>query len=266
MFKSALSTYGASVALHVALLGGLAAWTSVSRLPTLHLRSGGTTTIEGSFLATEASFSATPIVIQPASQVSDQQSATITSFPVPAVALVQRTGESLPVAPLRPELPEPPPPAEVPATASAMERQLPSADQAIAEVPPSTAGAASTANIPRATAVAGTYISTEVSLPSGSASGAGAVDKLPSKFGTNRPPPYPAAALQRREQGVVLLEVHVTANGRVDSLRIVESSGFALLDQAALDAVIDWRFEPAQLGGRPVAASVNVPVRFAIRS
>jgi protein TonB len=111
-----------------------------------------------------------------------------------------------------------------------------------------------------------TSVSTEVTLPPSSESGGGDVDELPRKIATNRPPPYPADAYQRGQQGRVVLEVRVNARGTVESLRVVESSGVDSLDQAALDAVRDWRFEPARLGGRAAEATVNVPVRFTIRS
>jgi protein TonB len=63
----------------------------------------------------------------------------------------------------------------------------------------------------------------------------------------------------------VLLEILVGELGRVQTIRLSRSSGVASLDRAALETVRRWRFEPARRGGRAVAFTVSVPVRFVIR-
>jgi protein TonB len=78
----------------------------------------------------------------------------------------------------------------------------------------------------------------------------------------NRPPPYPSLARRRGYEGTVLLEVLVTEEGRVGELSVARSSGYKMLDRAALRAVRDWRFEPGTRGGRPMAMAVRIPVRF----
>lgn len=78
----------------------------------------------------------------------------------------------------------------------------------------------------------------------------------------NPAPLYPSLSRKRGEQGVVLLRVHVLADGTADQLEIVESSGFTRLDDAALRAVKRWQFDPAKQGEQAVAAWVRVPVRF----
>jgi protein TonB len=67
------------------------------------------------------------------------------------------------------------------------------------------------------------------------------------------------------QQGTVMLAVEVTADGRAGSVRLAQSSGFALLDAAALQAVRRWTFEPARNLGLAVASHVEVPVRFDLR-
>ena len=62
----------------------------------------------------------------------------------------------------------------------------------------------------------------------------------------------------------MLLNVIVGADGRVHALSIARNSGHALLDEAALDAVRAWTFEPARVAGRPVASQALVPVRFSM--
>jgi protein TonB len=56
--------------------------------------------------------------------------------------------------------------------------------------------------------------------------------------------------------------VKLDKSGSVISVEISSSSGFRLLDQAALDSLRHARFAPALRGGKPVAASVIVPIRF----
>ncbi len=79
---------------------------------------------------------------------------------------------------------------------------------------------------------------------------------------SDRPPAYPEAARRRGEQGRVVLKVDVSANGSPLDVSVVQGSGFASLDAAALGAVRQWSFMPATRGGTPVAAVAQVPIRF----
>ena len=117
---------------------------------------------------------------------------------------------------------------------------------------------------PRPRAAAEFSVSTAAALPASAAVAGMEVDELPRKMAANPPPPYPNDAYQRRQEGRVLLEVHVSPRGAVEALRVLQSSGVAALDQAALDTVRDWRFEPARRGGQNVAAVVNIPIRFSL--
>lgn len=81
----------------------------------------------------------------------------------------------------------------------------------------------------------------------------------------NPPPSYPPAARRRGIEGVVVLAVDLGEDGRPRHVCVKTSSGFAMLDEAAEKAVRGWRFTPATRGGRPVAATVDVPVRFTLR-
>lgn len=80
----------------------------------------------------------------------------------------------------------------------------------------------------------------------------------------NPPPVYPALARRLGEQGRVMLRVQVRADGTPAEIEINRSSGSARLDRAALEAVRNWRFIPAQQGDAPVASSVLVPVSFTL--
>ncbi|MGH8550853.1 MAG: TonB family protein [Methylococcales bacterium] len=92
-------------------------------------------------------------------------------------------------------------------------------------------------------------------------------DQAPSfnaAYLNNPAPEYPAISRRLGEQGLVLLSVKVTADGRADAVAVHTSSGWSRLDQAALKGVQKWRFVPARRGGQAVNASVIVPVRFSI--
>lgn len=86
--------------------------------------------------------------------------------------------------------------------------------------------------------------------------------RLVAGMESDRPPVYPEMARRRGQQGRVLLQVDVSAQGTPVEVTIAQSSGFASLDDAALRAVQQWRFLPATRGGTPVAAVAEVPVRF----
>lgn len=80
----------------------------------------------------------------------------------------------------------------------------------------------------------------------------------------NPPPAYPAASRRAKEQGRVVLAIHIDARGRVTSARIQHSSGYRRLDQAALDAVRHWRYQPAMQRGQPIGFDYLQPVVFSL--
>lgn len=75
-------------------------------------------------------------------------------------------------------------------------------------------------------------------------------------------PVYPDVALQARVQGVVILEAMIDTAGDVIDATILRS--VALLDQAAVDAVRQWRFTPTLVNGAPVNVIMTVTVNFTL--
>jgi TonB family protein len=75
---------------------------------------------------------------------------------------------------------------------------------------------------------------------------------------------YPILAWRHNEQGDVILRLLVGANGAVDDVRILRSSGHAQLDAAALIGVGYWFYLPAVRNHRAVATWITVEVRFRI--
>src|SRR5262245_20362706 len=73
-------------------------------------------------------------------------------------------------------------------------------------------------------------------------------------------PIYPPVAQTVRVKGVVILEAIIDERGFVKSVSVLRS--IQLLDQAAVDAVKQWRFTPARLNGEPVPVVMTVTVNF----
>ena len=100
-----------------------------------------------------------------------------------------------------------------------------------------------------------------------SAASNGAEDNpLPLPVATNAAPPYPEAARAAGLQGKVTLRLRIGVDGRVESLKLLASSGTPSLDESALATVKQWRFEPARRFGRPVAMDVKTSVKFEIEA
>lgn len=78
-------------------------------------------------------------------------------------------------------------------------------------------------------------------------------------------PEYPAGARARGEQGEVLLEIAVDAEGAVSEVSVVSSSGFPALDDAAIKAARHAKFIPAKSEGRPVAGRVRLTLDFRLK-
>ncbi len=95
------------------------------------------------------------------------------------------------------------------------------------------------------------------------------VSQQPVRVGGNIAPPerikyvqpaYPQAAKDAHVSGIVIAEIVVGEDGRVSDARILRS--IALLDDAALDAVKQWRYTPTMLNGQPVPVIITVTVNF----
>lgn len=73
-------------------------------------------------------------------------------------------------------------------------------------------------------------------------------------------PLYPAMARNARIQGIVDLQLHITPEGKVDRIELLQ--GQPVLAGAAIDAVKQWRYEPARLNGNPVEMRTRVKLNF----
>jgi len=89
-------------------------------------------------------------------------------------------------------------------------------------------------------------------------------DSLPVMQNTELPFKYPPELYAQKVQGNVTLRIHIDAQGSVrpESTSVVESSGYAALDTAAVRGARDLHFKPAFAKGAPLAISVLFPVYF----
>lgn len=88
---------------------------------------------------------------------------------------------------------------------------------------------------------------------------------IAASYLNNPPPHYPEKSRLRNQEGTVLLDVRVKIDGKPENVSILRSSGYTLLDRAALDAVRRWVFVPARRGSENIEANVEVPVQFQIK-
>jgi protein TonB len=79
-------------------------------------------------------------------------------------------------------------------------------------------------------------------------------------------PSYPPLARASRTQGVVILEAVITGEGTIDPARLRILSGHPLLNQAAVDAVRKWRYQPTLLNGQPMEILSTITVNFSFSS
>lgn len=75
-------------------------------------------------------------------------------------------------------------------------------------------------------------------------------------------PVYPQQARDAHVQGVIVIQARVEPDGRVSHARVVRSS--APLDQAALDAVLQWEFEPLVIDGEGVTYLLTTSISFSL--
>ncbi len=93
------------------------------------------------------------------------------------------------------------------------------------------------------------------------AAGAGSL-RSKVRCGNNPRPEYPRAAREAGWEGTTVLQVLVLADGTVGLVSLHKTSGYAVLDEAALTAVKTWRFVPAMDGSFPIKSVVRLPIRF----
>jgi protein TonB len=84
-----------------------------------------------------------------------------------------------------------------------------------------------------------------------------------AKLISSTPPTYPTLAKTQHIEGNVRVDALVDENGRVSSVKVV--SGPTLLHQAAMDAIRQWKYQPATLDGKAVPMHLTVTLQFRLQ-
>lgn len=73
---------------------------------------------------------------------------------------------------------------------------------------------------------------------------------------------YPRASRRLRETGKAMVRVYIDEAGLPQSVQVSRSTGFPLLDEAAVNAVRKARFRPYTENGQPTAGWAFIPLSF----
>jgi TonB family protein len=88
-------------------------------------------------------------------------------------------------------------------------------------------------------------------------------DVKPATLISSMPPIYPQMAKTQRVTGAVTIDALIDATGHVAGMAII--SGPALLQESAKNALSHWKYEPAQLHGKPVPMHMKVTIQFKLQ-
>ncbi len=256
MSKHALFSLHLSTAVHVAGLVVALAWRgSEEELPHYHVQSG-TISIQASFASPEpASQSTFQVSLTPTAEKKVERQ--LEAILKPAVMEMRPQRTSLATSLIKVDLP-----ADLEAcNCEAAEHQLETPKRKSIDEPRVVTEIPEPEPIRRAEPVPEMQVAAEVELPSVGSLGSD-VDEIAKPLSSNRLPAYPRGSLTygQQVQGIVMAEIN--ADGVVESVQLVKSSGVAAVDESALKTIATWRFEPAQRGGQRVASALNVPFRF----
>ena len=80
----------------------------------------------------------------------------------------------------------------------------------------------------------------------------------------NPHPTYPLIARKKGWEGRVIIQAEIDREGNVLEIKVLESSGFKVLDNASLETLKKWKFTPARIGNKFVDDTVDIPVNFLI--
>lgn len=160
-----------------------------------------------------------------------------------------------PAAPATPTAPQPQRSAIQPSATRNLSAAMPGEAAPSTNVAPASVTPASLANSPA---------STGSSRPAPATTSAVVLPSSDADYLHNPPPAYPRMSRRMGEQGTVLVRVFISAEGRAEKADIRTSSGYARLDEAALETVQRWRYIPGQRAGQPEAMWFNIPIRFVL--
>ena len=74
-------------------------------------------------------------------------------------------------------------------------------------------------------------------------------------------PSYTDRARKAKHQGTLVLYIEVTPDGKASNMKVVKSLGLGL-DEKAMEAVKQWKFQPGKKDGKPVTVAATIEVNF----
>ena len=80
---------------------------------------------------------------------------------------------------------------------------------------------------------------------------------------TQTEPVYPPSLVKKNIQGVVVVQFIISTDGNVYDAAVVRAPD-KLLGEAAVQAVLQWKFRPGMVNGQPVNSLVEVPITFSL--
>ncbi len=203
-----------------------------------------------------------PVLLLQASTAPDTLSS-------PKPVAPQAPQAKLRAAPHQPLAPSPAaiPPAPSPAPAPVVPTAMPTEHAPTAAASPASTGSANPL-VATAPVLANGPALASTTAPARPSTPLPAALELPSSeadYLRNPKPLYPRLSRQLREEGRVMVRVYISTEGLPEKVELAQSSGYFRLDQAALDAVAQWRFVPGKRNGVPEAMSYLVPIPFIVR-
>ena len=200
----------------------------------------------------------TPAIRKPPAPASPKRLKNETKPPISKPRPKIRKREKKKVRP-RPAAGERPPASPPPRLAASTEKEVTGETAAISDTPfPKGIRPFSPKAVPQGQGLQGRHKTAPDSAPPP------LVEAIPV-YRENPAPRYPRTARRRGYEGAVLLEVLVNREGKVKELRIFRSSGYPVLDKAALSSVKKWIFEPGKRGDESIEMWVKIPVSFRLK-
>ncbi len=86
-------------------------------------------------------------------------------------------------------------------------------------------------------------------------------DKI-TPLAIDQPRSYPLEARSKGWEGTVKLEALLNKNGRIESIKLLQSSGYKILDDTAIRMVKKWRYQPVVKDGVPIDWTLRITIPF----
>ena len=90
--------------------------------------------------------------------------------------------------------------------------------------------------------------------------------EMPYLVSTPQPIQYPRWAMRQGWEGSFHIAIEILPDGSVGRYKVMKSTGHELLDKAATQAVLTWKFHPAIKNGKPALTCIRIPVHFKLQA